>query len=610
MAVYDALRSFIWRQENYGPEALTYLATQGFLGAAPAQSQIAAVSGLTRETVNRNLRKLEGMGWIIPDASLTLVGQPKVYRMGLKACDTFGGSESVYAEGVMAGWYERLDAQAKQQHGAGYKHLKTPEQKALVTALLKAQPALKGGVTPAAHRGEGGVTLESHPHPRIEDGLGGVTQAHTLHFAPVSEGCDAAPQAPAGGCDAPAGGCDARLTPSPITPPKPENWPLENQGVTTYRLGEGGVILNHTPCDPRSHLTPSYRTSKRAKSLRFRPKKSGYIDSIHRNSLTTFGRNLRTSYSGSSLHSVSVELAAPTGVTRSLRSHASPSEASAVTDLTPTSPRPPAQTPTPVPPPPFPAAEAGGVTLPEGVTEAEVRVTAPQEAAAMPVYRFNPSKTAPDPSEGEIVAPDPVSGDSRAALASLQSVVEDAKVRSQQALAQKNQKRMERERARERKADNLSSTQSYRQQKSAAMRLEGVWREEMSTAFPDIPQAAWFKRGPKGVMARKEGKLASDLIDAYGDEGVVTDIIQTFVRHFATDFSQMLTKQPDSVPTFGLLYACHASVAAEAPKVKRRHDAIGQYEAWKSMNAGNDFALPPPELEAAYKAAMAKKGKK
>ena len=223
----------------------------------------------------------------------------------------------------------------------------------------------------------------------------------------------------------------------------------------------------------------------------------------------------------------------------------------------------------------------------------------------MPVVRFNPSRTAQDPSEGEIVAPDPVSG-----LSVLKGVVEEAQARSREALAHKNQKRLDRERAKERRLDNLSSDRSYRQQKSAAMRLEDVWKEEMSTAFPDIPQAAWFKRGPKGVQARKEGKLASDLIDAYGSAEVVTDLVQTFVRHFASDFSQMLTKQPDSVPTFGLLYACHASVAAEAPKVRRRHDAIGQYEAWKAANSNNDFAVPPPELEAAYKAALAKKGKK
>lgn len=228
----------------------------------------------------------------------------------------------------------------------------------------------------------------------------------------------------------------------------------------------------------------------------------------------------------------------------------------------------------------------------------------------MPVVRFNPSRTAPDPSEGEIVAPDPVSGDSRVALSSLASVVADAKVRSQQALEAKHQKRLDRDRARQQKANNLTSDRSYRQQKSAAMKLEDVWREEMSTAFPDIPQAAWFKRGPKGVMARKEGKLAADLVDAYGDDAVVADLIQTFVRHFTTDFSMMLTKQPDSVPTLGLFYACHTSVAAEAPKVKRRHDAIGRYEAWKAANSGNDFALPPPEMEAAYKAALAKKGKK
>jgi hypothetical protein len=576
LAVYDALRSFVWRQEDYGPEALTRLSSKGFLAAAPTQTQIGGVTHLARETVNRSLRKLERMGWIIVDES-SRPGTPKVYRLGLKAGDTFGGSEAPYADAVMGGWYSALDAKARAQHKTAYRHLPSHLQVQLVTAHLT---SLKGG-----------VIGRSHPAP--------TAAAHTLHFAPE--------QALAGGCDPVAGGCDRGSTPPPVTPKKPENWVEENQGVTTPSEGGGGVILDHRGCDRMSHQYPEVRVNKPAESLDFPPKQPVYIDSIHRHSLTTFGRTLRTSYSESSLHSASV-VQATAGDPRSLRSHGPPSGLAAHRQETPHgASNPPAQTLTPVPPAPFPF----GV---EGVTPAKVRVTSSagtqKEAAPVPVYRFNPSRTAQDPSEGEISSPRAVSGDSREAVSSLKSVVEDAQARSREALAQKNERRMERQRAKERKVDNLASTQSYRQQKSAAMRLEQVWREEMSTAFPDIPQATWFKRGPKGVMARKEGKLASDLIDAYGAEEVVTDLVQTFVRHFASDFSQMLTKQPDSVPTFGLFYACHASVAAEAPKVRRRHDAIGQYEAWKAANAHNDFAVPPPELEAAYKVALAKKGKK
>lgn len=225
----------------------------------------------------------------------------------------------------------------------------------------------------------------------------------------------------------------------------------------------------------------------------------------------------------------------------------------------------------------------------------------------MPVQRFNPSRTAPDTSDPSDVASDPagsVSVTSR--LGDVAKLVEDAKARSREALAAKVAKL----RSKERKASNLSSDKAYRGQRSGALRLEQAWKEEMAVAFPGIPQIAWFKQERGKLTARKEGKLAADLLDGYGgDEAVVADLIQTFVRYWG-ELGPMLTKQVDSIPTFGLLYACHATVAAESPRLKRKHDVVAQYEAWKSANAGDDFAVPPPELEAAYRAAMAKKGKR
>jgi hypothetical protein len=170
--------------------------------------------------------------------------------------------------------------------------------------------------------------------------------------------------------------------------------------------------------------------------------------------------------------------------------------------------------------------------------------------------------------------------------------------------------KMVRRRAKEQKQANLTSDKGYRAQKQAAQRLEGVWREQMGERFPDLPQIAWFKREQNKVVARKEGKLISDLLDGYGgDEAVVSDLIETFVQQWAT-FGPMLTKSADSVPTVGLLYACHATVAAESARLKKRSDAITEYEQWQKANGHNAFASPPPALEAAYKAAMAKgKGK-
>lgn len=223
----------------------------------------------------------------------------------------------------------------------------------------------------------------------------------------------------------------------------------------------------------------------------------------------------------------------------------------------------------------------------------------------MPVQRINLSRTAPDPDEGSVAPPSPASGPGMG-IAKVASLVEEAKARSRAAMEAKLQK----QRSKERKSSNLASDASYRQQKSAAQRLERVWRDEMALAFPDIPQIAWFKHERGKLVARKEGKLAADLLDGYGgDEKVCADIVETFVRHWNA-FGPMLTRQEGGVPTFGLLYACHATVVAEGVRLKRQHDAVSRYEDWKREHAGDDFAVAPPELEAAYKAAIAKRGKK
>ena len=224
----------------------------------------------------------------------------------------------------------------------------------------------------------------------------------------------------------------------------------------------------------------------------------------------------------------------------------------------------------------------------------------------MPVQRFNLSRTAPDPDEGEIPAPEAASGPGRGGLDKVASLVEQAKARSRATMEAK----LQRQQGKERKASNLASTKSYRSQRSAAQRLEQVWRDEMRSAFPDIPQIAWFKYERGKMTARKEGKLAADLIDGYGgDEKVCADIVETFLRNW-NFFGPLLTKQDNGIPTFGLLYACHATVVAEGVRLKKQLDVVAQYEAWKRENAGNDFAVAPPELEAAYKAAIAKKGKR
>lgn len=225
----------------------------------------------------------------------------------------------------------------------------------------------------------------------------------------------------------------------------------------------------------------------------------------------------------------------------------------------------------------------------------------------MPVQSPKIPWTALDPEDPRRTPPEAASGDGKgSSMAEIERLVADAKARSREALAAK----VEKLRSKERKASNLISDKAVRGQKSAAMRLEHTWKSEMSTAFPSTPQIAWFKQERGKVLPRKEGKLAADLLDGYsGDETVVTQLVETFVRCWG-ELGPMLTKQDDSVPTFGLLYACHATVAAEMPRLLKKMDIVARYEAWKAANAGNDFAVPPADLEAAYKALTAKKGRR
>jgi hypothetical protein len=216
-------------------------------------------------------------------------------------------------------------------------------------------------------------------------------------------------------------------------------------------------------------------------------------------------------------------------------------------------------------------------------------------------------RTTPEP-KPEAAAPAPVRPKTASeGIEQLVPEIEAAKERTRLA----HTEAMRKEQSKKQKRANLSSDKSYAAQKTAAQEVEQVWREEMRVAFPDLPQIAWFKREGFKLIARKEGKLAADLLDGYGgDVGVVSAMVESFLRNWDV-FGPMLTKQEDSIPTFGLLYACHASVAAESVKLRKRSEVIERYQAWERENAGNAFAVPPADLEAAYRAATAKpKGKR
>lgn len=224
----------------------------------------------------------------------------------------------------------------------------------------------------------------------------------------------------------------------------------------------------------------------------------------------------------------------------------------------------------------------------------------------------NPSQTpnvAPEPAQDATEAvpepPKPPKLTAAQQREALKALVEDTRARSRAALEAK----VEKLKAKERKRANLSSDMSYREQRSGALRLEQVWRDHMGQLFPNVPQMAWFKREGMKLSARKEGKLVADLIDGYGDEKLVEEMLVSYVKNWSSLFGPMLTKQGNTFPTIGLFYASHATVMAETVRLRSQHDAVAQYEAWKAEHASDPFAVPPPELEAAYKATLAVKRK-
>lgn len=579
LAVYDALRSTIWRQDSYGPEVLRAHVAKGYLASEATQAALAITTGLGRSRISGHLQKLESLGWIVavPQRSRKTA---KVYELGIRKPDGNHWVEISYADTIQRGWYESINAAAVHLHGMPYRNLELADQLSAVREFLDGLTPASGAVdVPDENTKSTETTSESSSESRDFEGLAASKVA-----------------------------CEEALLDFDVPVGNNKMFPL---GTPTF--------VNTSP-----NLVESQAVFNTAKN---------YIDSLHRQTLTTFGSTLRTSYSESSLHSVRVGASAvasdsdPSGSSlRSLPDSSSPStpafglpsDAPSLRSV----PQPPADPaepyPSPVPPPPFPPRSAfawtpetvfrGLVTAPDADT-LEPEREQPKETPQMARGAISTPDPLPAPSEATNVAPSPLPGPPagiRDTLSDLKALAEATKARSREAMEAKFQKR----RTKERKAENLTSDKSYRAQKTAAQRLEGVWREEMDRMFPEVPQIAWFKREKGKVLARKEGRLVADLLDGYGgDESVVEGIIQSFIRYWA-DFGPMLTKQTDSVPTLGLLYACHATVAAESVRLRKRDGAIEQYETWKRDNASNPFAVPPPDLEAAYKAALAKKKSK
>lgn len=136
LAVYDALRSLVWRSER-GPERLVALMNKGMLVAKADQSTLAEITGLTRPRVSEFLQRLVQLGWVLPvpgeDAS-----KVRVYALGIRRQTSKAWVETDYAEEVMRGWYTQLEKLAQEQHNQPYKKLPVKAQKGLVRQVVPA----------------------------------------------------------------------------------------------------------------------------------------------------------------------------------------------------------------------------------------------------------------------------------------------------------------------------------------------------------------------------------------------------------------------------------------------------------------------------------------
>jgi hypothetical protein len=671
LTVYDALRSCIWRQDTYGPEDLVERVQRGYLSAQVAQRNLSLMTGVARQRVNLHLKRLERMGWVSSTGGQQF-GGPKLYELGVKRPQNGVWAEALYGDSVMVTWYEAAEGVSQARWGCHYRRL-SPENQMAVAAEVLAKGGVtvrkQGGVIKLAPNGavpprrkKGGVTPVRHVHDQpavvvpfqggVTAAQGGVTAESTLAGVPPNGDLlgfgktwlpDAmafafAPEAE-GGVTLGEGGVTADatgVTEAPKVEADDACKSLIFRGVDSACLEGGGVTVDDTGCHDGGQVTPR-ETSEKARNFEdLESKSKTHIHNLHRMvsptgkaSCTTY--KILSPYGETPVQAFASEpfAASPSNSLRSFADEPAPLPIRSLPGLLEARDEscaalsPPIRTPKPpVAPAPLSPGAVHSVENYEGESP-DSSVTHPESMSEVsPVRsRVAPETVGPEPTPApspenattaNVGAPAGVSG----GLADLASVVEAAKAKSRAAMEAK----LAKQRAKDAKKANLTSDASYRQQKSAAMRVEEVWREEMGKAFPDIPQIAWFKRERGKVLARKEGKLVADLIDGYGgDETIVTGIIRSFVQRWDV-FGPMFTKTLDGVPTLGLLYACHASVLAESRKLAAKPvpvtprspvSPVDAYETWMREHGGDVFARPPADLEAAYLAAKAKlrKGK-
>jgi hypothetical protein len=652
LAVYDIIRSKTWRNASIGPDVLRDMAAQDRLAAQLSLSEIALHAGVGRGRVREHTKYLSALGWLTlsthqdPD---TKAYNKTIYLLGDVTKTTLGKKkrqEIFYATTAMQGWYSDLDALCQQQQGTPYAKMKRKKQYELAAAYIESRVSTDQ-TEPKKHDRLCMPTQQTQPV--VLDVGGGM---------PLSLGGCAPQEQRTGGIVLPYGGV------YPTQQETPSKTGLESgifgstcvgfshdfQGSGAHPLCPNGV---HPPSE---RGTPPLLVGVR-EPLETKENLSSPKNAIHnphtKDSYTSLRSPLRTSYSESSYTQCTSSGLTPRHVIQSgfsLDPREQPEEKtlkeiSQVFSLGQEPEKTPEKNPetdslpVPLTPPSLQPMEwcviggrnDGDTTMAFRRTEtgqggAKVRWgggdssddfrTRPRAVSVPRCFQSSdgPTEDATEAAPAEVEGGEvkrALKGNSKreasTALAEVQTIAAKAAAEASKAHAEKL---VRKERTKERRQETRAVGNTYAAQVGNAQKLERVWREEMQIAFPNLPQIAWFKREGFKTVARKEGKLAADLLEGYGDDfDYVKSLVECFLQNWKL-FGPMLTKQSDSIPTFGLMYACHATVAAEHAKLKTRNSAIEQYEQWQRDNAGDSFAMPPADLFAAYNAAVSAKAKK
>ena len=639
LAVYDSLRSLIWRQDEYGIDALRCAANQGFLAAKSTERELSKISGVTREKVKECLQQLVSIGWItpyVPSAPQKPFDLPfgvKVWELGVRVCQRNVWTESLYATVQQEHWYAAADTRSQDRWGLPYRKTSPQTQKETASDTLIALQVIPAPKTPAPRRkSAAGIPMSKEAmveyaqrfeglsvDPRVYGPEAPHLDPEAWMLAPLmadeAHALDSAFMFGDALSEAANYGSGTVWSPKPReAEPKTEFDGDEESGTYGDEADELSGRNQATMWPESCHLEWQETTESQRSSKDLGPIQETTIDSPHRMTFPT-GKVFYTSYKSLSPSGKPSDPSAPRGAKAKtgagfarpssglaalvrLRTEIEVGSASLPDDSHPE------QTPKP-PAPPAPLSPVGE-NSPNSVTGLGACPRSEEISVTPPNRTRTPDPTQPPPStHQEAAEADTGAGEAlptvKPDLSSVLSVIEAAKARSRAAVEVKLQKA----RTKERKKENLTSDKAYRSQKPGAMRIEQAWREEMAQAFPDVPQIAWFKREQGKLLARKEGKLIADLIDGYaGDEAAVENLVRGFVTHW-DKFGPMLTKTKDGVPTIGLLYACHASVMVELRRFVKTPMNHAEYADWLASVKQDPFAVPPPELLATHKAAKA-----